>query len=246
MPKKGIDVSYAQGKIDWEKVKGSGVEFAMIRACYGWDNDEQIDRYFAANVAGCESAGLPYGLYHYSYAKTPEEARKEAKFFLRVIAGLKPEYPVVFDLEDASQQKLGKETLTAIAKGFLSTVEEAGYYPMIYANKYWLTGLLDMSQLTGYDVWLAQWSSQASYTGGYGMWQYSPSGSVPGIQGPVDLDLAYKDYPAIIKGAGKNGWKEEQAAEPDYQSLYETEAAKVKTLKDGVREIIQKMQSLVG
>ena len=147
MSKKGIDVSYAQGKIDWEKVKKSGVEFAMIRACYGWDNDEQIDRYFRYNVAGCEAAGLPYGLYHYSYAKTPEEAKKEAAFFLRVIKGMKPEYPVVFDLEDTSQQRLGKETLTAIAKAFLSEVESAGYYAMLYANKYWLTGLLDMSQL---------------------------------------------------------------------------------------------------
>ncbi len=245
MSKKGIDVSYAQGKIDWEKVKKSGVEFAMIRACYGWDNDEQIDRYFRSNVAGCEAEGLPYGLYHYSYAKTPEEAKKEARFFLRVIKGMKPEYPVMFDLEDASQQRLGKETLTAIAKAFLSEVESAGYYAMLYANKYWLTGLLDMSQLEKYDVWLAQWSGQASYTGGYGMWQYSPSGSVPGIEGPVDLDLAYRDYPAIIKGAGKNGWADDSTPAPDYRGLYQAEAQKVQSLKDGIGGVIQKMQKML-
>lgn len=151
----GIDVSYAQGNIDWAKVKASGVAFAMIRACYGWDDDSQIDRYFRANVQGCEAVGMPYGLYHYSYAQTPEDAQKEAKFFLRVIDGCRPEYPVVFDLEDSSQQKLGKSTLTDIAKAFLSTVEKAGYYAMLYANKYWLTGLLDMSRLSNYDVWLA-------------------------------------------------------------------------------------------
>ena len=99
---KGIDVSYAQGNIDWAKVKASGVSFAMIRACYGWDDDSQIDRYFRANVQGCEAVGMPYGLYHYSYAQTPGDAEKEAKFFLRVIDGCRPEYPVVFDLLSGS------------------------------------------------------------------------------------------------------------------------------------------------
>ncbi len=100
----GIDVSYAQGNIDWAKVKASGVAFAMIRACYGWDDDSQIDRYFRANVQGCEAVGLPYGLYHYSYAQTPEDAQKEAKFFLRVIDGCRPEYPVAFDLRTAASR----------------------------------------------------------------------------------------------------------------------------------------------
>ncbi len=80
---KGIDVSYAQGNIDWAKVKASGVSFAMIRACYGWDDDSQIDRYFRANVQGCEAVGLPYGLYHYSYAQTPEDAEKEGAELLQ-------------------------------------------------------------------------------------------------------------------------------------------------------------------
>lgn len=242
----GIDVSYAQGKIDWERVKASGVEFAMIRACYGWDNESQIDRYFRANVQGCEAVGLPYGLYHYSYARTAEEAKKEARFFLWVIDGCRPAYPVVFDLEDQSQQKLGKSTLTGIAKAFLSTVQEAGYYAMLYANKYWLTGLLDMSGLSGYDVWLAQWSSAPTYGGSYGMWQYSASGSVPGIGGAVDLDYAYRDYPVLIKSAGLNGWKKNPNTGEDYQALYEAEAQKVQALKDGMRGIVQKMQKLIG
>ena len=248
----GIDVSYAQGNIDWAKVKASGVAFAMIRACYGWDDDSQIDRYFRANVQGCEAVGMPYGLYHYSYAQTPEDAQKEAKFFLRVIDGCRPEYPVVFDLEDSSQQKLGKSTLTDIAKAFLSTVEKAGYYAMLYANKYWLTGLLDLSRLSNYDVWLAQWSSAPTYSGNYGMWQYSASGSVPGISGAVDLDYAYQDYPSIIQNAGLNGWKKNPATGSDYQAmyeaqkaLYEAKAQKVETLKAGIQEIISKAQNIV-
>ncbi|MBC8571052.1 glycoside hydrolase family 25 protein [Zongyangia hominis] len=210
MEVKGIDVSYAQGVIDWKKVKASGIGFAIIRACFGWDNDKQIDRYFKQNVAGAQAAGVPFGLYHYSYATTPEEAVKEAKFFLRVIAGLKPTYPVVFDLEDPSQQKLGKANLTAIAKAFLSTVQEAGYYAMLYTNLDWIRNRLDMSQLSSYDIWLAQWSSKPSYTGHFGMWQYTSSGSVSGIGTRVDMDIAYQDYSGIIKGAGLNGWKAEE------------------------------------
>ena len=253
MAVQGIDVSYAQGKIDWAKVKASGVEFAMIRASYGWDNDSQIDRYFRANVQGCEEVGLPYGLYHYSYARTPQDAQKEARFFLRVIEGCRPEYPVVFDLEDQSQQKLEKSILTDMAKALLSTVEEAGYYAMLYANKYWLTGLLDMSRLSEYDVWLAQWSAAPSYSGSYGMWQCSASGSVPGISGAVDLDYAYRDYPVLIKDAGLNGWKKNPDTGNDYSSmyqaqkaLYEAEVKKVQALKEGIQSIIQKMQGMVG
>ena len=253
MAVQGIDVSYAQGKIDWAKVKASGVEFAMIRASYGWDNDSQIDRYFRANVQGCEEVGLPYGLYHYSYARTPQDAQKEARFFLRVIEGCRPEYPVVFDLEDQSQQKLEKSILTDMAKAFLSTVEEAGYYAMLYANKYWLTGLLDMSRLSEYDVWLAQWSAAPSYSGSYGMWQCSASGSVPGISGAVDLDYAYRDYPVLIKDAGLNGWKKNPDTGNDYSSmyqaqkaLYEAEVKKVQALKEGIQSISQKMQGMVG
>lgn len=248
----GIDVSYAQGNIDWAKVKASGVAFAMIRACYGWDDDSQIDRYFRANVQGCEAVGMPYGLYHYSYAQTPEDAEKEAKFFLRVIDGCRPEYPVVFDLEDSSQQKLGKSTLTDMAKAFLSTVEKAGYYAMLYANKYWLTGLLDMSRLSNYDVWLAQWSSAPTYSGNYGMWQYSASGSVPGISGAVDLDYAYQDYPSIIQNAGLNGWGKNPATGSDYQAMYEAQKAlyeaqlkEIEELKDGIRDIISRAQNMV-
>lgn len=221
MELKGIDVSYAQGVIDWKKVKASGVDFAMIRACFGWDNDSQIDRYFKQNVSGAQSAGVPYGLYHYSYAATPAEAVKEAKFFLRVIAGLKPAYPVVFDLEDNSQKNLGKSTLTAIAKAFLDTVQEAGYYAMLYTNLDWIRNRLDMTKLSSYDVWLAQWASKPTYQGAFGMWQYTSSGSVNGIGTRVDMDVAYRDYPGVIKGAGLNGWKEEPVQKPDDDEKYE-------------------------
>ena len=134
----------------------------------------------------------------------------------------------------------------------MSLCLKAGYYAMLYANKYWLTGLLDMSRLSNYDVWLAQWSSAPTYSGNYGMWQYSASGSVPGISGAVDLDYAYQDYPSIIKNAGLNGWKKNPATGSDYQAmyeaqkaLYEAEVQKVETLKAGIQEIISKAQNMV-
>ena len=82
---KGIDVSYAQGNIDWTKVKASGVSFAMIRACYGWDDDSQIDRYFRANVQGCEAVGCPMAC-TITATRRPRKTRKRKRsFFLRVI-----------------------------------------------------------------------------------------------------------------------------------------------------------------
>ena len=85
MRKQGIDVSYVQGAIDWSAVTA---DFAMIRACYGWDNDRQIDSRLYENARGAKENGTPYGLFHYSYARTPDDALKEADFFLRVIKGL--------------------------------------------------------------------------------------------------------------------------------------------------------------
>ena len=196
-----------------------------------------------------EGVSKPYGLYHYSYATTPDEAVKEAKFFLRVISGLKPEYPVVFDLEDPSQAKLGKSTLTAIAKAFLSTVQAAGYYAMLYTNLDWIRNRLDMGQLSNYDVWLAQWASKPSYTGQFGMWQYTSGGSVNGIGTRVDRNIAYQDYPGIIKGAGLNGWKAEEEPPlqtPDEKEKYEMLCQQYEALEKRHKGLTEGMVELLG
>ena len=206
---RGIDVSRHNGTIDWAKVKASGkVDFAIIRSGYGWtDGDvaEQRDKRFWENVKGCESNGIPYGIYHYSYCVKPENAKKEAEYFLRIIKGAKPTYPVWFDIEDPSQTKLSKETTTRIAADFCETVEKAGYYVGIYSYKNFLENNLDMNKLSKYAVWLAQIANAPTYGGSYGMWQYSWKGSVPGITGEVDLNVAYLDYPAAIRKNGLNG-----------------------------------------
>lgn len=201
---KGIDVSKHQGKIDWTKVKAAGVQFAMLRAGYG-RYDNQKDEQFEANYKGATAAGIPVGAYHYSYATTAEQAKQEAEVFLGWIKGKNLTYPVAFDIEDKKQANLGVSVISDIIRTFCEAVEAAGYYVVVYANKDWLTNRIDADCKSRYDIWLAQWTSKPTYTGSYGMWQYTSDGAVDGIEGRVDMNIAYKDYPAIIAGMGSTG-----------------------------------------
>ena len=204
---KGIDVSYAQGAIDWTKVKSSGIEFAMLRSSRGplsSTRPASEDTTFRTNVTEAAKAGIQVGVYHYLYAHTVAEAKQEAKFFIKTISPYTITYPVVLDVEEQSQANLGKEKLTQIVKAFLDEVSAAGYYGMLYSNKSWLTNYLDMTKLTGYEVWLAQWNTVPTYSGDFGMWQYTCKGIVSGIDGYVDLNLSYKNYAKIIKKGGYN------------------------------------------
>lgn len=203
---KGIDVSYAQGAIDWAKVKAAGVDFAMIRASRGEVNGRPIaqDVTFEYNITQATANGIKVGVYHYLYASTVTEARKEARFFLKTIEPYKITYPVVLDIEEQYQANLGKSRVTKVVKAFLDEISAAGYYAMIYSNKTWLTDYLDMSKLTDYDVWLAQWNTVPTYEGDFGIWQYSSKGVVSGIEGYVDLNISYKDYTSIIRKGNYN------------------------------------------
>lgn len=203
---KGMDISRYQGTVDFEKVKKSGIEFVMIRAGYGWENrNVQTDQNFRRNYTGAVKAGLPCGAYHYSYAKTPHDAELEADFFLSIVKGCKFAYPVAFDLEDTSQANLGRKTLTEIAAAFCGKVERAGYYVCLYTNPDWLKNRLDRKQLNRFDLWLAHYAQKPGVDG-IGMWQYSSTGRVNGVSGRVDLDIAYRDYPAIMASKGLNGF----------------------------------------
>lgn len=204
---KGIDVSYAQGAINWQAVRDSGVKFAFLRASRGSTVNPSRgseDTTFKYNVTEATRVGINVGVYHYLYAETVADARKEAKFFIKTIAPYKITYPVVLDVEEQSQANLGKKKITQIAKAFLDEVSAAGYYAMLYSNKSWLTQYLDMSQLSGYEVWLAQWNTVPTYKGDFGVWQYSCKGIVSGIDGYVDMNLSYKNYAKIIKKGGYN------------------------------------------
>ncbi len=215
---RGIDVSIWNGRIDWKKVRDYGIEFAMIRSSYGDGSsnfiNNGIDENFEYNYAESGSVGIARGVYHYSYARSVHEAKKEAEFFLSRIDGKKFEYPVILDIEDEKVQgHLKGERLTEIAKTFLEIIEGKGYYVGIYSSRYWFDNYLIMDRLSNYDVWLAEWCNNLGYSGNYGIWQYSSTGSIDGIEGYVDLNLSYLDYPQIIKGAGLNGFNKVKDSE---------------------------------
>lgn len=206
MSKKGIDVSVHQGNIDWNKVKDSGIEFAVIRDGYGRESPNQVDKRFHTNIKNAQNSGIHCGVYHYSYAINSADAVKEAQFCLKNIKDYKLEYPVAFDIEDKSMIKLGKRVLTDICKAFCGTIEQAGYYSIIYTNPNWLKNYLFADELLpSYDLWLAQWgASKPSYA--CGIWQTSETGKVDGISGNVDINIAYKDYKKIMEDNSLNGF----------------------------------------
>ena len=194
--KKGIDVSYHQGVIDWEAVKNSDVDFVIIRCGYGDNYASQDDRQWLRNVRECERLGIPYGVYLYSYATSRKQAESEAAHVLRLLEGHNPTYPVYYDLEDSSILASAKDSIAEFAEIFCTAVEKAGYEPGIYANLNWWTNYLTDPVFSKWNRWVAQYNSQCSYRGEYSMWQSTSTGTVPGISGPVDLnfqigDLAY-------------------------------------------------------
>lgn len=211
---KGIDVSVHNGSIDWQKVKNAGVQFAILRAGYGREMSQK-DARFEENYRNAKAAGIPVGAYWYSYAMSEDEARLEADVFLSVIKGKQFEMPVYFDVEEKKQFDLGKEKVSAIMRAFLEKVEKAGYFVGLYGSASSLTTHTADDIKSRYTIWLAHWAEQTNYSGDYGIWQYSSEGKVNGISGNVDLDIAYADFPTIIKGKGLNGFGKEQISTPE-------------------------------
>ena len=233
---KGIDVSYAQGVIDWEKVKASGlVDFAILRAGYGKETS-QIDDQFSRNYTACKQLGIPVGAYWYSYATTVAEAEQEANVCLQIIQGKQFEYPVAFDIEEARCLPQAD----AISTTFCTALENAGYYTAIYTFKSALESNFSAAVKNRYDIFLSHIGvQQTDYAGDYGLWQYSWTGCIPGISGDVDLDYAYKDYPTMIQNAGLNGFTKATQTIPE---LDEEDSALQQILRH-VASIDKKLQN---
>lgn len=203
---KGIDVSKWQGRINWSLVKSDDVQFAMIRSSFGWGKGN-VDILFDTNYENATKVGMPVGAYHYSYARNPMEAIKEAEHCYSVIKGKKFEYPIAFDMEESGVAALGKEKISEIAKAFCEKMESYGYYVCIYSNKHWFDNYFTDEIFDRYDIWLAQWTNKPTFEKPYGIWQKSSKGRVEGINGYVDLNESYKHYPSIMKINGLNGYK---------------------------------------
>ncbi len=204
---KGIDVSSYQGRIDWTTVKPY-IEFAMIRCGWGNNLKRQDDVYFERNTEMCENLKIPYGVYLYSYATTLDEARSEVEHTLRLIRGKKLEYPIFLDVESKRQMALPKEKLVEIVKYYCEEIQKEGYYVGIYASLNRFRSNLDSKELDPFDKWVAEWNDIFTYKGKAGMWQNTSYEELPGIRGRVDGDVAFYDYPKIIREAGLNHLEE--------------------------------------
>lgn len=184
----GIDVSEFQGNIDWYKVKNDGIKFAIIRYADG----SYIDRYFHINMAGAIKAGLHVGAYIYSRAVNAAQAREEAQRIIKACAPYAYDMPLYIDLEADNL----KHIANMLAQEFIKECEKNNVKGGVYANLYWFNSYIDPEPIKNKPLWLAQWNKTitASDPGLFGLWQYSSSGSVEGIDEPVDLDRCYVEY----------------------------------------------------
>mgnify|MGYP000272591562 FL=1 len=181
---KGIDVSQWNGNINWAKVAKSDVDYAIIRVGYGDNYTYQDDTYFKKNVQGCIDNKIPFGVYIYSYAVNTTMAKSEANHVLRLINGLKLDFPVYFDMEDNSQLNgTNNATRGAIAKTFCNAITAKGYKVGIYANLNWWNNYLTDKAFNNskWYKWVAQYNSQCDYKGTYQMWQSTSSGVIDGV-----------------------------------------------------------------
>jgi GH25 family lysozyme M1 (1,4-beta-N-acetylmuramidase) len=203
----GIDVSKWNKEIDWKAVKDAGVEFAIIRCGYRGASTGAlvIDPMYEENIKGAIEAGIPVGVYFFTQALTEVEAVEEASMVIHLIEDYDVDYPVFLDSESAGGKgradKLDADERTKIHKAFLETVSAAGYETGIYASKNWLDGKLNMTELSGYRTWLAEYADVPTYDEYYHMWQYTSKGTVDGIDTKVDLDLCYLNIDTSVNHA---------------------------------------------
>ena len=261
----GIDVSSYQNKIDWSKVKESGVDYAIIKMFDSYFMDyqrdaetleltgelSQLDSEFVNNINGCNENDIPYGIYIYSRAVTEEQARVEAYKFLKFAKQyqIQPTWPIYFDVEPLENEPFYDENGNAVNardffanhpeqivnnfKAWANVLEENGYYCGIYCNDNGLKQLdPDGSELSDYAIWVAKFKYGAgsgvvnndelldvTYAGNYGIYQFSETGTCPGIDGFVDKSYASIDYGKFIVAGEFN------------QPLTDEEASKVKALQ---------------
>ena len=211
---KGIDVSHWQGHIDWAKVKAAGIQFAIIKAG-GSDAGCYTDPRWEENYRGAKANGIAVGAYYFVGRSciTAEAGRADARRFLAQLNGKQLEYPVFMDVEATTANARSGATDAAIA--FCRELEAAGYYAGIYSSTYsGFRDRLDDSKLTPFTHWVAQYASKCTYGGAYGIWQYSSSGKLNGINDNVDMDISYIDYKSIIQAGGFNGYTKQGSTQP--------------------------------
>lgn len=237
---KGIDVSYCQNVINWDAVKADGIEFAIIRAGYG-RSVSQTDAKFVQHYSGASVVGMPTGAYWYSYAESVEDARAEAKACIEVLGNRKFSLPIYYDVEEPSILGKGKDFVSECIRMFCDELERAGYFAGVYTSKSVLERLVHDEIRERYCVWSAQWNSTDDYKGQHGMWQYSDKGRVNGINGDVDMDEMYVDYPSIIVNGGYNNYPKQDGGDVDVNSPAKQDSSDIDQIivrfKDGSEKL---------
>ena len=191
----GIDVSEHQGAIDWHAVADDGISFCYIRVAWRGSTEGGLyaDERFEENLVGAQEAGIDVGLYVYSQATNAEEGREEAEFVLDLLGGRELELPIAFDHEVTSDfsgraDNMARSELTAAARAFCDTVEEAGYSALIYGNSYEFSRL-EILSFAGEGYWFAEYDEAPSVPLDLYVWQYTHQGSVDGIETTVDMNI---------------------------------------------------------
>lgn len=210
MAVKGVDIS-GPIRVSISDLKQAGANFVIMKTGYGGDFSDQHDSGIQQNLAKCEVGGMPYGVYHMSYARDRQGGISEAKHCLRMLGGRTPLYGVWFDME--ATNTLGGD-LKGAAQGFCETIEAAGLYVGVYANLAWWKAYLTDPIFDRWDKWVAQYYSECQYQGNYGIWQFTDSWNIAGQN--FDGNWAYKDYPSIIKAMS-----EPEKEEPEVAYTYE-------------------------
>ena len=199
---KGIDVSYANGAINWSQVK-KNIDFAIIRSTFGLDLPSQTDSFFTQNADGCVKYNIPFGTYHFAYFTDKQSAIKQADFAIKKANQYKKYVKfIALDIEEDSvryaKSVLGGKTpdYTECTIAFLERVKAAGYTPVLYTNYSWIVSVYNYEKLKGYKLWYAAPDASAPKYNPT-IWQYSWEGKISGIAGDVDMDYLYDE--SLIK-----------------------------------------------
>lgn len=230
----GVDISKFQKGISFDGLVNEGVQFVILRGAYHLTKDSEFETFYSQ----AKERNLPVGVYLYTVATSPQGAREEANFLINnVLRGKQFELPVYIDIEDELYYSRPKSSNTAVVRAFCETLEANNFFTGVYASTYFFATYLDDSQLTAYSHWVAQWSSQLTYPDKnlVGIWQFG--GSRNSIRSNrlagqvVDQNYMYRDFPAIIRSYGLNGFS--RAGVPAVKPV--TLPTDVGTLKKGDR-----------
>ncbi len=194
----GAAISGDQNYVDYIKLKGAGIEFVMLRMGLrnGSTGELETDTQFGQNMKDAVDAGLEVGIWFYSEALTKEEAREEAQMVIEHLKDYEIRYPVAFVMGAGSGRadELTKTERTELALTFCEELANAGYLPMLGANKEYLIMKFDLTKLSEISVWLLEGGDLPDYPYSFSMWSYSDQEEIEGIAGDAQLCISFENY----------------------------------------------------